>query len=277
MVSSAYKPKDSGIRNTLFEVIFEADTPAGKAFDVVLLFLILFSILVVTLESVADLQARYGELFRIIEWGVTAVFTLEYLLRIYCCAAPRKYIFSFFGLIDLFSVLPTYIGLFFVGTHYLVVIRTIRLLRVFRVLKMTRYMGEANVLMAALRASQPKITVFLGTVVSIVVIVGALMHLIEGPENGFTSIPRSMYWAVVTLTTVGYGNVAPQTVLGQGVAAMLMIFGYGIIAVPTGIVSAELTRAKAGDTSRKCAACKHVEDDSQAKFCRKCGQELGSK
>ena len=277
MVSSAYKPKDSGIRNTLFEIIFEAETPAGKAFDVLLLFLIFFSILVVTLESVSDLNDRYGELFRIIEWCVTAVFTLEYLLRIYCCASPRKYIFSFFGIIDLFSVLPTYIGLFFVGTHYLVVIRTIRLLRVFRVLKMTRYMGEANVLMAALRASQPKITVFLGTVVSIVVIVGALMHLIEGPENGFTSIPRSMYWAVVTLTTVGYGNVAPQTVLGQSVAAMLMIFGYGIIAVPTGIVSAELTRAKAGESSRKCASCSNVEDDSQAKFCRKCGQELVSK
>ncbi len=275
MNSSKLKPADEGLRRHLFEVIFEAETPSGKAFDVALLLAIFASILLVTLESVESLDAQYGQFFRRAEWVITALFTVEYLLRIYCCAIPRRYIFSFFGIIDLLSVLPSYISLLFAGTHYLVVVRTIRLLRVFRVLKMSRYIGEANILMSALRASQPKITVFLGSVISIVVIVGALMHMIEGPEHGFTSIPRGMYWAVVTLTTVGYGNITPQTVPGQMLATILMICGYGIIAVPTGIVTAELTRVQ-NSGGAVCPNCSSLEPDEKAKFCRYCGLDLDS-
>ena len=233
------------MREKLYHIIFESDTPAGKAFDVVLLVAILLSILIVTLESVQWIMAKYTAEIKAVEWFFTVIFTVEYVLRIY--SAPRRthYIGSFYGLIDFVSILPTYLSLFIAGTQYAMVIRSLRLLRVFRVLKLTHFLGEAEVLRKAMRQSAAKIIVFIGVVITLVFIVGSLMYLIEGPENGFTSIPISVYWAVVTLTTVGYGDIAPQTVAGQTLATIVMILGYGIIAVPTGIVSVEMSRADA--------------------------------
>ena len=265
------KPRGPGLRHDLFVVIFEAETSAGKAFDIVLLLVILASILIVMLESVAQVSLQYGDALRVAEWVVTIVFTVEYILRIYCCEHPRRYIFSFYGIIDFISVIPTYLSLFIVGPQYLVVVRSIRLLRVFRVMKLAPYLGEAEVLKTALHASRAKITVFLTAVLAIVVIIGALMHIVEGPENGFTSIPKSMYWAIVTLTTVGYGDIAPQTIVGQLLAALLMTCGYGIIAIPTGIVSVELAQAKSGKKLRACPKCSFKEEDIEAIYCRKCG------
>lgn len=225
-------------------IIFRSDTPAGKAFDVILLIAILLSILAVMLESVRSIAQEYGTFIRNFEWVITILFTLEYVLRIYCARSRRGYILSFYGLVDLISIVPTYLSLIVVGTQYILVVRGLRLLRVFRVLKLYHFLGEAQILGRALRQSAAKITVFLGTVVTLIFIVGSLMYLIEGPEHGFTSIPVSIYWAIVTLTTVGYGDIAPQTVLGQMLASIVMIMGYGIIAVPTGIVSVELSRAE---------------------------------
>ena len=233
------------MRKKLYRIIFESDTPAGKAFDVALLIAILLSILVVTLESVHWIMAKYNGVIKAAEWFFTILFTIEYALRIYCAPRRLRYILSFYGLIDFISILPTFLSLFVAGTQYAMVIRSLRLLRVFRVLKLTHFLGEAEVLRKALRQSAAKIIVFIGVVVTMVYIVGALMYLIEGPENGFTSIPTSVYWAVVTLTTVGYGDIAPQTIAGQMLATVVMILGYGIIAVPTGIVSVEMSRADA--------------------------------
>ena len=232
-------------KEKLYTIIFESDTPAGKAFDVALLIAILLSVLVVTLESVSWIRAGYSKWIKDAEWAFTVLFTIEYGLRIYC--APRRihYVRSFYGIIDLISIIPTYLSLFIAGTQYALVIRSLRLLRVFRVLKLTHFLGEAEVLRKAMNQSAAKIIVFIGVVLTMVFIVGALMYLIEGPENGFTSIPTSVYWAVVTLTTVGYGDIAPQTVAGQTLATIVMIMGYGIIAVPTGIVSVEMSRAEA--------------------------------
>ena len=233
------------LREKLYHIIFESDTPAGKAFDVALLVAILLSILIVTLESVQWIMVEYNAEIKGVEWFFTIIFTIEYLLRIY--SAPRRthYVISFYGLIDFVSILPTFLSLFIAGTQYAMVIRSLRLLRVFRVLKLTHFLGEAEVLRKAMRQSAAKIIVFIGVVITLVFIVGSLMYLIEGPENGFTSIPISVYWAVVTLTTVGYGDIAPQTVAGQTLATIVMILGYGIIAVPTGIVSVEMSRADA--------------------------------
>jgi voltage-gated potassium channel len=229
----------------MYHVIFESDTPAGKAFDVALLIAIVMSILVVTLESVSWIRVDYSALIKTAEWVFTVLFTIEYALRIYCAPRRLRYVRSFYGIIDLISIIPTYLSLFVAGTQYALVIRSLRLLRVFRVLKLTHFLGEAEVLRRALHQSAAKIIVFLGVVITMVFIVGALMYLIEGPENGFTSIPTSVYWAVVTLTTVGYGDIAPRTVAGQTLATIVMIMGYGIIAVPTGIVSVEMSRAEA--------------------------------
>ena len=231
------------VKEKLYHIIFESDTPAGKAFDVALLVAILLSILVVTLESVRWIMTDYTEIIKGAEWFFTAIFTIEYALRIYCAPHRMRYVRSFYGLIDFVSILPTYMSLFVAGTQYAMIIRSLRLLRVFRVLKLTHFLGEAEVLRKALHQSMAKIIVFIGVVLTLVFIVGALMYLIEGPKNGFTSIPTSVYWAVVTLTTVGYGDIAPQTVAGQTLATIVMILGYGIIAVPTGIVSAEMSRA----------------------------------
>ncbi len=267
------KPTEPGTRKTIYEIIFEADTGPGKAFDVALLVFIVVSVLAVVFESVSAIEQKYGRLFFYVEWLITIFFTVEYILRVYCCEKPKKYIFSFFGIVDLLALLPTYLSLMVAGTHFLIVIRTVRLLRAFKILQMTRYVGESHVLMDALKASQPKITVFLGTVVSLVVIIGALMFMIEGPENGFHSIPRGMYWAIVTLTTVGYGDIAPQTLSGQLLAAFVMVIGYGIIAVPTGIVTSELTKSRIEGAGRSCG-CGYSESDRAAKYCKRCGDSL---
>ncbi len=260
----------------LHEIIFEADTPAGKLFDVALLVAIVASVTVVMLESVAAFSDRYCAALRALEWFFTLLFTAEYVLRLYAVRRPLKYALSFFGVVDLLSVLPTYASLFFGATQSLAVIRAFRLLRIFRVLKLAHYVGEAEVLMAATRASRAKITVFLGAVVAITVCAGTLMYLIEGgQDSGFTSIPRSVYWAIVTVTTVGYGDIAPQTEFGQVLAAVLMILGYGIIAVPTGIMSAELAIQRHEPVSTQaCPSCGSEGHDTDAKCCKFCGTTL---
>ena len=263
-------------RKELNEIIFFADTPAGKAFDVVLLWLILISVAAVMLESVQSIQKSYGSLLRGIEWFFTIVFSVEYLFRIISVGRPVKYIFSFMGIVDLIAVIPTYLSIFVTGTQYFLVIRTIRLLRVFRILKLYRFLGDSQYLAASLKASRHKIAVFLSFVLAIVVIMGAAMYLIEGPEHGFRSIPESIYWAIITLTTVGYGDITPVTPLGKTLAALVMLLGYSIIAVPTGIITAELTRKKDGKDGheKKCVKCGHDDHDGDAQYCKVCGEPL---
>ena len=258
----------------LHEVIFEADTPAGKIFDIALLSAILLSVVAVMLESIAAVSARYGAELRLTEWLFTALFTVEYALRLLSVRRPLRYATSFFGLVDLLAILPTYLSLLVPGTHSLMAVRTLRLLRIFRVFKLTRYVGEAKVLSAALRASRAKILVFLWAVLTIVVLVGALMYVIEGAEHGFTSIPKSIYWAIVTMTTVGYGDMAPQTALGQLLASALMIVGYAIIAIPTGIVSVELASAHRAVSTQACPVCGSGGHDPDARHCKRCGAAL---
>ena len=263
-------------REEIYQVIFEADTPWGKAFDVALLWAILASVATICLDSVATFEARFHDLFFVAEWIFTALFSVEYILRIISVRRPLSYVFSFYGLVDLLSILPSYISLFVPGSQHLLVIRILRLLRVFRVLKLGRYVSESQVLMTAIKNSRAKITVFLFAVMTLVVVIGAAMYLIEGPENGFTSIPQSMYWAIVTLTTVGYGDVIPATVVGQMLSSVLMILGYGIIAIPTGIMTAELTsvaRPRAV-TTRTCPSCLSEGHESSSRFCCDCGEEL---
>ncbi len=270
----ARKYKDS-LRHQLYVIIFEAESKRGKFFDVVLLILILASVLVVSLESIQDLKLRHLETFRVIEWTFTIIFTLEYFLRIYATPKPVKYIFSFFGIVDLLSIIPTYLSLILVGTQYLLVVRILRLLRVARVFKMTRYINEGQVLSRALKASYTKIIVFIGVVLTMVVIVGSLMYIIEGANSGFTSIPTSIYWTIVTLTTVGYGDIAPQTPIGQILASLLMIMGYGIIAVPTGIVSVEMARSdREVAATRTCPNCHQEGHQVEANYCFNCGFNL---
>ncbi len=232
------------LRNRLHEVIFEADTFAGRLFDVVLILCIIISVTVVMLDSVSGLQEKYGRLFLLLEWLFTILFTIEYCLRLSCLGRPLKYVFSFYGIVDLLSILPSYVSLFLSSGKYLLVIRILRLLRIFRVLKLVQYVGESNYLQKALWASRRKIAVFLLSVFLLMIIFGSVMYIVEGPENGFTSIPRSVYWAIVTMTTVGYGDISPRTSLGQALASLVMIMGYGIIAIPTGIVTSELTFTK---------------------------------
>lgn len=266
----------TGWKKKLHEIIFEADTSEGKLFDVSLLILILLSVAVVMLESVADFRENHGTLLKTSEWVLTILFSIEYILRIISVAKPTRYIFSFMGIIDLLSILPTYISLFIAGPQYLVIIRTMRLIRVFRVLKLTRYIGEAEVLTRALRESRYKIVVFLVAVLSIVMIMGTLMYSIEGPDNGFTSIPRAVYWAIVTLTTVGYGDISPQTALGQFLASIIMVLGYGVIAVPTGIVGAQLSKndLKNTNSTQACPHCMEEGHHTEAQYCYKCGEHL---
>lgn len=266
----------AGIRNKIHEIIFEADTPAGKAFDVALLIAITASVLVVMLESVESINESHQQLFLALEWGFTILFTFEYLLRIYAVYKPIRYMTSFFGIVDLLAILPTYLSLMIAGTQYLLVIRALRLLRVFRIFKLGNFLSEGNIIIRALRASRPKITVFLTAVLLIVINIGSLMYLIEGEVNsGFSSIPRSIYWAVVTLTTVGYGDISPITPLGQFLAMALMITGYAIIAVPTGIVSAEFMRGQQKEVSRQaCRYCGQEGHETDAIYCRFCGEKL---
>jgi voltage-gated potassium channel len=262
-------------RRRLHTIIFESDTPGGKTFDILLLISILASVIVVMLDSVSSLRVQYAQQFLVLEWSFTILFTLEYVLRLLCVRRPLAYAGSFFGIVDLLAILPTYLSLLVAGTQYLLVVRVLRLLRIFRILKLAEYLNEGQTLRLALLASRRKISVFLLTVVTIVVVVGALMYVIEGEERGFTSIPISIYWAVVTLTTVGYGDIAPQTPLGKAVAVVVMLLGYGILAVPTGIVTAELTRRTPATVSTQvCPSCGLANHDADASYCKRCGHSL---
>lgn len=264
-------------RARLHEIVFEADTPEGRAFDVSLIVVITLSVITVMLDSVRAVSARYGEELRVAEWIFTAIFTVEYALRLMAVRRPLRYAVSFFGLVDLMALLPSYVSLVLPAGRYLLVVRVLRLLRIFRVLKLGPFLSEGTVLASALRASRHKIAVFLATVVTLVVLIGTVMYVVEGEEHGFTSIPVSMYWAVVTLTTVGYGDLAPQTELGKLLASFVMILGFGIIAVPTGIVTAELATAwRQGEriSTQACPACGAGGHDTDARFCRRCGTAL---
>lgn len=262
-------------QSKLHEVIFEADTLAGKTFDISLLILIILSILIVMLESVPNLAAKCGDIFYYLEWIFTIVFTFEYFARILTIKKPFKYIFSFYGVIDLLSIIPTYLGIFISGTNSLMVIRSLRLMRVFRILKLGKFLKESKVLVDSIKASRHKIFVFLLSILTIVIILGTVMYLIESEASGFTSIPRSIYWAIVTLTTVGYGDIAPSTALGQFIASIVMILGYAIIAVPTGVVTSELMKADRKEVSTKaCKECSQDGHDDDAEYCKFCGSEL---
>lgn len=272
-------------KRKLSEIIFGVSTPAGRAFDVVLIVFIVLSILMVILESVPTYHAKYGKIFYIVEWIITIFFTIEYILRIWIIGRPSRYIFSFYGIIDFLSILPSFLGLYFNKTHSLAVIRGLRLLRIFRILKLNRYTTASSILIRALRASTTKIFVFLFAVLMIVVIIGTLMYLIEGSASGFTSIPIGIYWSIVTLTTVGYGDISPATPLGQFLASVVMILGYGIIAVPTGIVTAELssqrhptgeeqTHSEQDTGSTKCPECHTNGHPKTAHYCQHCGTRL---
>ena len=263
------------LRASLHEIIFEADTPAGKAFDVALIICILASVGVVMLDSVRTIGEANHHLFYVLEWIFTILFTIEYLLRLYCVGRPRKYATSFFGIVDFLSIVPTYLSLFIPGSEYLLVIRVLRTIRIWRIFKLVHFLKEWTLLVTALRASSRKIAVFLVVVASLVVVLGSLMYMIETEENGFTSIPRSIYWAVVTLTTVGYGDISPKTDLGQVLASIAMILGYAIIAVPTGIVTVELASASQKKVSTQaCPMCSRDGHDPDAVHCKYCGAEL---
>lgn len=261
-------------RSKLFVVIFGSDTRLGKFFDVFLIIAISLSVLVVMLDSIVALRDDYGEFFKITEWFFTILFTIEYALRLISAKNPKSYIFSFFGIIDLLAIIPTYLSLFLPGAQYLLAIRVLRILRVFRVLKLVKYMNEAEYISSALIASRRKISVFLFAVVMIAIFAGSLLYVVEGAENGFTSIPTSIYWAIVTLSTVGFGDIAPVTALGKLIAAIIMVMGYGIIAVPTGIVSYEMARAQ--QQPKNCLSCGFSEHDEDASYCKKCGSSLAN-
>ncbi len=267
--------KKNGVRDQIYTIIFGTDTFGGKLFDIILLVAILLSVFAVMLESVESITDKYGDILFIIEWVFTIIFTIEYIARLIAVEKPSRYIFSFYGIIDFLSILPSYLSIFFTGTHMLLIIRSIRLLRVFRVFKLVRFLGEASQLGNALRSSAAKIIVFIGGVFIVVVLMGSLMYMIEGRENGFSSIPTSIYWAIVTLTTVGYGDIAPQTVLGQALASLIMILGYGVIAVPTGIVSSEITKqTKSATKSQTCPSCNSIGLGENDIFCKNCGHKL---
>ncbi|MEZ4792081.1 MAG: ion transporter [Gelidibacter sp.] len=280
-----HRPQHKNWKAKLHEIIYEADTPEGKLFDVILFVAIVASIALVMLESIKGFDTKYHDFLNISEWAITILFTLEYIARIISVKRPWKYIFSFYGIVDLLSTIPKYISIIFAGTHALVALRALRLLRIFRILKLARYLGASNMLVGALKASRAKISVFLFAVLIVCVIFGTLMYLIEGEASGFTSIPVSVYWCIVTLTTVGFGDIAPVTPLGQFIAAIIMVLGYGIIAVPTGIVSAEYaaqTKPKEGEpkqpkvhlNSQSCPSCSAERHSDNAKYCYKCGHLL---
>jgi voltage-gated potassium channel len=256
------------------EIIFGVETRWGKGFDVVLLWTIVASLAAIMLESVPAFHEKYGTILYTIEWVFTIFFTLEYLLRLWVSEKAKDYAFSFLGIVDFLAIIPTYLSLIFVGSQFLLVIRAIRLLRVFRILKLVRYLTGAQMLVTAMRASKEKIFVFLTAVVTMAVIMGTLMYMIEGGENGFDSIPRSIYWAIVTLTTVGYGDIAPNTTTGQFLAALIMILGYSIIAVPTGIVTAEVVHARNDEDGIQCSRCGENQHQPRARFCHKCGEKI---
>lgn len=268
------KPVESRWRRRLHEIIFEAETVGGKTFDILLLWTIIISVAVVILESVQSIRADYGRLLLGMEWGLTIIFTVEYFLRLISVRKPLKYATSFFGVIDFLAIVPTYVSLFMPGVQYLLAVRILRLLRIFRILKLAEYVSEAETITLALKASSRKISVFLLAVLALVTISGSVMYVIEGEEHGFTDIPTGIYWAIVTLTTVGYGDISPQTPLGKAFASLIMIMGYGIIAVPTGIVTAELSRSARAISTRFCSECHTQDHDADAIFCKYCASKL---
>ena len=277
------KSKLNRRKERIFEVIFESDTFSGKLFNIILLFVILLSVALVMMESVEAINRRYHKVLVVLEWVITALFTVEYALRLYSVRKPWRYFFSFYGVIDLLSILPTYLGIIYPSSKYLSSIRILRLFRIFRIFGLTDFMRGGNVILIALRNSRAKIVVFLSFVTLIVVVIGSIMYMVEGshPESGFTSIPTSIYWAVVTLTTVGYGDVAPVTAFGKFLASIVMIIGYGVIAVPTGIVTAEAVRGakKHSEPQKNTQVCQHCHDGNQmdgSNFCKTCGYSLHS-
>lgn len=269
------RPEPAPWRAATYKTIFEADTKAGRLFDIVLVIAILLSVSVVMLDSIADIHARWGQQLFYLEWAFTLIFTLEYIARVTSVSKPTNYIFSFMGIIDLISTLPSYIALFMSGATYAMALRLLRLLRIFRILKLSYYLDESAVMSRALIASRRKLLVFLLAILTLVVILGTMMFVVEGPENGFSSIPQSVYWAIVTLTTVGYGDIYPKTPLGQVLASMVMIMGYAIIAVPTGIVTVELARSSSHiNVAIACPSCMLEGHEKDAIHCRRCGGQL---
>jgi voltage-gated potassium channel len=275
--AETYGRPEGSLRLAVYTIIFEADTRAGRAFDIGLIAAILASVLVVILDSVQSITARYGGAFDVLEWFFTLLFTVEYLLRLWCVRHPLRYATSFFGIVDLLSVLPTYIAFFVPEVHALIDVRMLRLLRIFRILKLGAYVSEFRFLGDALLASRRKIVVFIGFVLVTVTVLGTLMYVVEGPENGYTSIPVAIYWGITTITTVGFGDITPKTDLGRFIASMMMLMGWGILAVPTGIVTAEMTARRAGRqpvTTRTCHECLTEGHDADALYCRHCGKPL---
>ena len=266
---------DDTLKKKLFLIIFGTDTPEGKRYDVALLWIILLSVIVVFFDSVPELHDKYANFFLTLEWFFTIIFTIEYFVRIMVSPKPLKYIFSWWGFIDLISFLPTYFSLLFTGAQFLIAIRALRLARIFRIFKLTRFNEEANFLVKSLRDSSYKLGVFLGVILMIIIVLGTVMYLVEGPANGYTSIPQSIYWAIVTVTTVGYGDIAPQTPVGKIISAIAMIISYTIITVPTGIVASEISSAKARrkKVSQTCDNCSQ-DVSKRAKYCRHCGNKL---
>ncbi len=271
-----FKPAAGDLRTRVFQVIFESDTPLAKGFDIALIGVILTSVLVVMLESVPSLEAAYGAWFRHFEWGFTLLFTIELAIRLYCLERPWQYLKSFYGIIDLVAILPTWLALVIPGAQSLVVVRLLRTLRIFRVLRLMEFVGEGRLLIGALVRSSHQIFLFLFTVFMLVTIFASLVYLIEPAEAGFTSIPTAIYWAVVTLTTVGYGDITPVTPLGQAISVMVMLIGYSIIAVPTGVFSAEVIRSIRADrySEEACPGCGHDRHEAQARYCLRCGTWL---
>ncbi len=268
------KPR-TALQDKLFSVIFGTDTPAGRNFDLLLITAILISVGALLLDTVEAVNQRIGPQLLALEWFFTVLFTVEYLTRLYCSPNKRAYAGSFYGVVDLLAILPSYLALLFPATHYLLIIRLLRVLRIFRVLKLMRYLREANVLVRSLYAARRKILVFLSSLITLITLFGSVMYLVEGPENGFTSLPRSIYWAIVTITTVGYGDITPQTALGQGIAALAMITAYAVIAIPTGIISAELIHEVQRDRSlRRCNHCDRSGHDTDANYCKFCSAQL---
>lgn len=276
MAQTQYGKPDGGWRLRLYTIIFEADTPAGKRFDLLLIATILFSILVVMLDSVHSVSQRHGTALGALEWAITLLFTAEYLTRMACVKRPLRYATSFFGIIDLLSVLPTYLAFFVPEVHLLIDIRILRLIRIFRILKLTMYVQEYQMLTDAVRASRRKILVFLSIVLMVILVMGTVMYVVEGPAHGFSSIPKAMYWAVVTMTTVGYGDITPQSDLGKAIASLMMLLGWGVLAVPTGIVTAEMTtrRLTRVVTTRTCPNCLSEGHEPTAQYCKDCGAHL---
>lgn len=275
---STQKSNITTLRNSLREVVFGITTPIARGFDIVVIFLIVFSIILVMLESVVSIDKQFGNIFYVFEWIITGLFTLEYMIRVWISPKRWNYVFSFFGIIDLLSILPSFMSLFLVTTKAFVVIRSMRLIRIFRILKLSRYTKASQILLSSLKASRAKIAVFLSAVLILVIILGTFMYFIEGPEHGFTSIPKSIYWTIVTLTTVGYGDISPMTPLGQFLASLVMILGFGVIAVPTGIVSADIasqnTKRKYDLENKECSHCHAANQPKDAIYCYHCGKLL---